>query len=112
MTVDCTVNSCVWGIIRYSTEEGEGLMASLSYVPRDICFVFDDIDDSLFAVESLPTYLPTYLPTCLPAYLPTQSEETRGALKESSGRGGGLPTLILFKNRNRPFCFPSFRIQN
>ena len=30
-----------------------GLMASLSYVPWDICFVFDDIDDSLFAFESL-----------------------------------------------------------
>ena len=65
MRVDCTVNSCVWGIIRYSTEEGEGLMASLSYVPRDICFVFDDIDDSLFTFESLPTYLPA----CLPTYL-------------------------------------------
>ena len=30
-----------------------GLMTSLSYVPWDICFVFDDIDDSLFAFESL-----------------------------------------------------------
>ena len=29
------------------------LLASLSYVPWDVCFVFDDIDDSLFAFESL-----------------------------------------------------------
>ena len=30
-----------------------GLMASLGYVLWDICFVFDYIDDSLFAFESL-----------------------------------------------------------
>ena len=47
----------------------------------------------------LPTYPPTHLPTYLPTYLPvmllTQSEETRGALKESLGTGGGLQILIL-----------------
>ena len=30
-----------------------GLMASLGYVPCDICFVFGYIDESLFAFESL-----------------------------------------------------------
>ena len=65
-----------------------GLMASLGYVPWDICFVFDYIDDSLFAFESLvKDVLDEHTPViekCIKkrVQLPWMSNNIKEAMKE------------------------------